>query len=309
MEWKAFPYPTMNMVVFLASSGEVKMPGSDKAMLPFAFGAALEPSAEGDDHREQLAAWLTSPKNRFFARSTVNRIWYHLMGRGLVDPIDDFRDSNPSSNPELLDALANDFIENGYRFKPLIRSILSSNSYQLAADSEEPQSSKAASDEPYFTRAVIRMLSAEQIMDAISMATGIPEPFPGYPLGTKAIALAEGGIDHKFLQAFTKPVRDVACDCARETEPSLNQVMHLVNNASILQKVDSEKSRLANWINEGKSAAEMVDLVYLSTVSRHPTEGEVQFIQGYLTASENTTGGLRDLQHALFNSNEFLLRH
>jgi hypothetical protein len=296
-------------VVFLKDSGEVKMPGSDQAMLPFAFGEALELSAESDDHREQLAVWLTSPKNRFFARSTVNRVWYHLMGRGLVDPIDDFRESNPPSNPGLLDALANDFVQNGYRFKPLMRSILNSNSYQLAADLKETQSSRAARAEPYFTRAVIRMLSAEQIIDAISTATGIPEPFPGYPLGTKAIALAEGGIDHKFLQAFTKPVRDVACDCARETEPSLNQVMHLVNNPSILQKVDSEDSRLARWIKDGKSTTELVDLLYLATVSRHPTQGELQFIQGYLTASEDTTVGLRDLQHALINSNEFLLRH
>ncbi|MBC8353555.1 MAG: DUF1553 domain-containing protein [Planctomycetes bacterium] len=296
-------------VVVLGESGELKMPGASEPIAPVAFGSLLEASGEEIDHREPLAAWLTSPKNRYFARSTVNRIWSHLMGRGLVEPIDDFRDSNPPSNPELLDALADDFSKNGYRFKPIIRSILNSHTYQLAAQLEIPQSPKAADDEQYFTRAIIRMLSAEQILDAINTATGLPERFPGYPLGTKAIALAEGSLDHKFLQAFTKPIRDVQCDCARETEPSLNQVVHLINNPSILDKVDSPQSRLAKWLEQGKSIPELIDLLYLSTVSRRPTRAEQQFSLGYLTASEGSAAGLRDLQHALINSNEFLLRH
>lgn len=296
-------------IVRLAESGELKMPGASEPIAPIAFGSPLEAKGEDNDHREPLAAWLTSPKNRYFARSTVNRVWSHLMGRGLVDPIDDFRDSNPASNPELLDALAKDFVDSGYRFKPIIRSILNSHTYQLAAEIDKPQSAKAADEEQYFTRAIIRMLSAEQIIDAISTSTGIPESFPGYPVGTKAIALAEGSIDHKFLQAFTKPVRDVQCDCARETEPSLNQVVHLINNPQILGKVDSNKSRLATWIDEKKNVNELIELLYLSTVSRRPTRDEQQFALGYLTASPVTADGLRDLQHALFNSNEFLLRH
>lgn len=296
-------------VVVLAESGELKMPGASDPIAPIAFGNPLEATGDDRDYREPLAAWLTSPNNRYFARSTVNRIWSHLMGRGLVDPIDDFRDSNPPSNPELLDALADDFVKNGFRFKPIIRSILNSHTYQLAAQLELPQSNKAADEEQYFTRAVIRMLSAEQIIDAISTATGRPEPFAGYPLGTKAIALAEGGLEHKFLQAFTKPIRDVQCDCARETEPSLNQVVHLINNPSILDKVDSPQSRLASWIESGKTNRELIELLYLSTASRRPTRDELQFSLGYLTASEDATAGLNDLQHALINSNEFLLRH
>ncbi|MBP87866.1 MAG: hypothetical protein CMJ64_14275 [Planctomycetaceae bacterium] len=296
-------------VVVLAESGELKMPGASEPIAPIAFGSLLEAKGEDNDHRELLAAWLTSPKNRYFARSTVNRIWSHLMGRGLVDPIDDFRDSNPPSNPELLDALADDFSENSFRFKPIIRSILNSHTYQLAAQLEQPQSPKAADEEQYFTHAVIHMLSAEQIIDAISTATGIPESFPGYPQGTRAIALAEGNIDHKFLQAFTKPIRDVQCDCARETEPSLNQVVHLLNNPDILGKVDSPKSRIARWTDEGKSLGELIEMLYLATLSRRPNCDELQFSLGYLTASEATESGLQDLQHALLNSNEFLLRH
>ena len=296
-------------IVRLAENGEVKMPGASEPIAPIAFGSLLTATGKEKDHREPLAAWLTSPKNRYFARSTVNRVWFHLMGRGLVDPIDDFRESNPASNQELLNALAKDFVDGGFRFKQIIRSILNSHTYQLSAEFDKPQSPKAADEERYFTKAVVRMLSAEQIIDAISTATGIPELFPGYPAGTKAIALAEGNIDHKFLKAFTKPVRDVQCDCARETEPSLNQVMHLINNPEILGKVDSTKSSLARWIDEQKSVDELIDMLYLSTVTRRPTGAEHQFALGYLTASEDTVTGLHDLQHALINSNEFLLRH
>jgi len=262
-----------------------------------------------EDRRVRLADWLTSPDNPFFARSTVNRIWYHLLGQGLVDPIDDFRKSNPPSNPELLDALADDFVANGYRFKPVIRSILNSRTYQLAAQWSTPQSPQSANDRRYFTRAHVQMLTAEQIIDAISTATGVPEEFPGYPAGTKAIALAEGSVEHKFLQAFSKPVRDVACDCARETDPTLNQVIHLLNNPVILDKIDSSENRLAHAIAAEQSTDQLIELLYLATLSRLPTRDEVQFCRGYLTASESTAAGLGDLQHALINSNEFLLRH
>jgi hypothetical protein len=296
-------------VVLLSAAGDYKMPGKDEPVTPNAFGNPLEATADSGDHRAGLANWLTRAENRFFARSTVNRVWHHLTGQGLVDPIDDFRDSNPPSNPELLDALAEDFIINGYRFKPVIRSILNSSTYQLASQIDQPQSAKAANDQRYFTRAVVRMHSAEQIIDAISTATGIPEDFPGYPAGTKAISLAEGAVEHKFLQAFTKPVRDVACDCARETEPSLNQVIHLINNPNILEKIDSPQSRLGGAIEAGKDVKQLMELLYLATLSRRPTRDELQFGLGYLTASENTADGLHDLQHALMNSNEFLLRH
>jgi hypothetical protein len=299
-------------VVHLSASGDVQMPGTDEKLRPVAFGTDLASASdhrvESDDPREQLADWLTSPENGFFARSTVNRVWFHLMARGLVDPIDDFRDSNPPSNPELLDALAAEFIECGYRIKPVIRSILNSHAYQLRAE-EAKQSPKAADGRSYFSQAVIQILSAEQILDAISMATGTKETFPGYPIGTKAIAIAEGRIDHHFLQAFSKPVRDVACDCARETEPSLNQVVHLINNPGILQKIESDEGRIALWLKSGRSHSELIELLYLATVTRRPLRDELQFGLGFLAASEMPATGLHDLQHALINSNEFLLRH
>lgn len=296
-------------VVYLTTVGEVTMPGESQPLKPTAFGMPTENLAAGDDRRFDLAAWLTSGDNRYFARSTVNRVWAHVMGLGIVEPVDDFRDSNPPSNPALLDALAKEFVESGYRFKPVLRSILNSRTYQLSSARSVKQSSRAAPPKRYFTRPIIKLLSAEQIIDAISTATDVPERFPGYPRGAKAISLAEGAVDHKFLQAFTRPVRDVACDCARETEPGLNQALHLLNNPSILKKIDAPKSRLGRWLKAGKRPDEIVELIYLATLSRRPREKERAVARAHLDASRKPADGLRDLQHALLNSNEFLLRH
>ena len=296
-------------IIYLKTTGEVKMPGSEESMLPQAFGTKTAELEAVDDRRIGLADWLIDPSNAFFARSTVNRIWFHLMGQGVVEPVDDFRDSNPPSSHELLDALAGEFIKNGFRFKPIIRDILNSTTYQLSPSSVPEQSAHAADAGRYFTRPIVKMLSAEQIIDAISTATGIPEMFPGYPLGTKAVSIAEGRIEHKFLQAFTRPIRDVACDCAREDEPSLNQVVHLLNNENILAKIDAPNNRMGRWLEEKLAIDEIISAIYVATLTRKPTATEHQFARRHVEESSAALDGLRDLQHALINSNEFLLRH
>jgi hypothetical protein len=295
--------------VYLARTGEVQFPDTQIDVAPIAFGTPAGQLKPGEDRRIRLADWLTDPQNKFFARSVTNRIWYHLMGQGIVDPIDDFRDSNLPSNAALLDALAQDFIKHGYRFKPVIRSILNSRTYQLSAEFRGKQSTLAAKPDRYFTRSIVRMLEAEQIIDAISSATGVPERFPNYPLGTRAVALAEGAVNHKFLQAFTKPIRDVGCECARETDPTLNQVIHLLNNPELLNKIESPQSRLGGWLETNKTTAEIVERLYLATLSRRPTAAEQQLAADYLQTASARSTGLRDLQHALLMSNEFLLRH
>src|SRR5204863_2713784 len=126
----------------------------------------------------------------------------------------------------------------------------------------------------YFTQARVKMLSAEQVLDAVSQATGVPEKFKGYPLGTRAVELPEGGIQHPFLQAFAKPVRDVSCECAREEDPSLPQMLHLLNNKGVLKKLTSPQARLATALRGGKDNAALVEQLYLSTLSRRPTAAE-----------------------------------
>jgi Protein of unknown function (DUF1553)/Protein of unknown function (DUF1549) len=320
VQYKGSKFGLDDEVVYLQPGREVQHPTTRKKQEPIAFGSPAGLLAPDEDRREKLADWLTQPGNRYFAPSMVNRVWYHLLGRGIVEPVDDFRDTNPPSNPELLDALAKDFAKNGYRLKPLIRSILNSQTYQLASTfppspsgrgvgDEGKQSEFAADPDRYFTKAAIRMLSAEQILDAISAATGVPETFKGYPAGTRAVELAEGGINHPFLQAFSKPVRDVSCECAREEEPSLPQMLHLLNNKGMLNKVTSPQARLAKSMRENKNNAIVVEQIYLTTLSRRPLPGEVAIALRHINRFDDRAKGLQDLQYALFNLGEFLLRH
>ena len=153
------------------------------------------------------------------------------------------------------------------------------------------------------------MLSAEQILDAVSQASGIPETFKGFPAGTRALDLPEGGFPHPFLQAFSRPVRDQTCECAREDDPGFPQVLHLLNNAGVLDKVRSPKGRVAEWRKAGKTDAEVTELIYLSTLSRRPTDKEREVVAKFLKAAATPEIGFQDVQHALMNLNEFLLRH
>ena len=186
VQFKGAKFGLDDEVVYLQPGREVQHPTTRKKQEPIAFGSPAGLLAADADRREKLADWLTRPDNRYFALALVNRVWYHLLGRGIVEPVDDFRATNPPSNPELLDALARQFVKNGYRLKPLMRSILNSQTYQLASVGAGKQSPFAADPDRYFTKAAIRMLTAEQILDAISSATGVAETFPGYPPGTRA---------------------------------------------------------------------------------------------------------------------------
>ncbi len=309
VQFKGAKFGLDDEIVYLQPGREVNHPTTRKKQEPIAFGVPAGPLAPEDDRREKLADWLTRADNRYFAPSIVNRVWYHLLGRGIVEPVDDFRDTNPPSNPDLLDALARDFVKNGYRLKPLIRGILNSHTYQLASTGAPKQSEFAADPDRYFTKASIRMLSAEQILDAISAATGVPENFKGYPVGTRALELAEGGVNHPFLQAFSKPVRDVSCECAREDDPSLPQMLHLLNNKGMLNKVSSPQSRLASALREKKNDAAVIEQLYLATLSRRPTAAEIGIATRHIEIVGDRVRALQDVQYALFNLGEFLLRH
>lgn len=308
VQFKGTAFGLDDEIVYLQSGREVQNPLTRKPQPPVAFGTKAGPFAADDDRRRAFADWLTKPGNKFFAPSIANRVWFHLIGKGIVDPVDDFRDTNPPSNPELLQTLADDFAKNGYRLKPLAKLILNSRTYQLASEAPK-QSPNAASPDRYFIKASVRMLAAEQVLDAVSSATGVPESFKGYPAGTRALDLPEGGIDHPFLQAFSRPVRDVVCECAREEDPSLPQVLHMLNNAGVLDKVRSDKGRVAAWLKDGKTPDEIVERIYLATLSRRPTEAERRLVQKHLAGVKDPTAGLQDVQHALLNVNEFLLRH
>jgi len=308
VQFKGAQFGLDDEIVYLDSRRELNNPLTKKPQPPVAFSTLAEGLGPDDDRRVKLAEWLTAPQNKYFAPAVANRVWFHLLGKGIVDPVDDFRDTNPPSNPQLLKALADEFTKSGYRLKPLVRSIITSRTYQLAAQMPV-QSVNAADPEAYFTHASVRMLAAEQVLDAVSSATGVPERFKGFPAGTRALELPEGGVAHPFLQAFSKPVRDVSCECAREDDPGLPQVLHMLNNANVLDRVRSPESRVAQWLNSGKETAWIVDQMYLATLTRRPTAEEKRLVLEHIHAGGKPEAGLQDLQHALLNLNEFLLRH
>ena len=192
-------------VIYLKPTGEVTHPRKRAVVKPRPLGG---PVAEDEfDRRRKLADWLTAPDNPFFARNLVNRFWGYLMGRGLVEPLDDMRATNPASNPELLDALADDFVKHKYDLRHLLRTIMNARGYQLA--SKSTPGNKADAQNVHFTRYTIRRLTAEQLADAIDFATGTIEKYPGLPLGTRAIQLPDSGVKSFLLDTFGRPARQI----------------------------------------------------------------------------------------------------
>ncbi len=188
-------------VVYATGSGDVRQPRTGQTMKPKALGGPVLDDPAAPDRRVKLAAWLSSPSNPFFAKSLVNRIWYHLLGRGIVEPVDDFRDSNPACNDELLEGLTGEFVKNGYDLKKLIRAILHSRTYQMSATTNALN----ADDGLYFSHAQTKLLPAEALLDAISSVTGTTTSFSGLPKGARATQIPDGTIDNPFLKTFGRP--------------------------------------------------------------------------------------------------------
>jgi hypothetical protein len=252
-----------------------------------------------------LAVWLTSAENKLFTRACVNRIWHHLFGRGIVEPVDDFRSSNPPSQPELLDALAAEFVRLGYDRKELIRTILRSRTYQLSAQGD----AAADPDNRYFARASVRPLGAEQLLDSISRATGVPEPFAGFPLGTRAAELPDGELAHRFLTAFGRPARALSCACERETETTVNQALELVGGRIIEPKLADPNGRLARLLASGVDDSRLMEDLFLSALSRLPSDAERRTLSARLAAASDRRQAAEDLFWALFNHREFVFQH
>jgi hypothetical protein len=291
--------------VYLDRSGEVVQPRTGKVMAPKFMGGAVATVPPGMDRRAVLARWLTSGDNPFFARSVANRIWFHLLGRGIVDPVDDFRDSNPSANDELLSALAHDLAEHHFDIKHLIRVILNSRTYQLSAQTNDFNKD----DNKYFSHAVTRLLTAEQMLDAICTATGVPEKFAGLPLGTRAMQLPDGEVNHVFLKTFGQPARELACECEREGDSNLAQALQLINGPTINDKVRNSDNRLGKLLAAKASDGEILNKLYLATLSRLPADGEVKAALEHVAKAADKRKAWEDVQWALLNSKEFLFRH
>lgn len=292
-------------VIYFDRSGEVVQPRTNKVMPPRFLGGELPAIAPGRDRREAFADWLTRPDNPFFARSVVNRVWFHIIGRGIVDPVDDFRESNPSANDALLDALAKDFVASRFDLKHLIRTIVNSRTYQLSAQASELNKD----DTKYFSHAVTKLYGAEQLLDAICLATGVPEKYAGLPAGTRAVQLPDGEANHPFLKTFGQPARELACECERESDSNLAQALQLVNGPTINEKLRKADNRLGQVLAKKLPDAEILSELYLTLVTRLPKETEVKNTLEYVAKAKDKRKAWEDVLWALLNSKEFLFRH
>lgn len=292
-------------VVFVNRSGEVSNPRTGQQMKPWLLLKGEAEVAPQQDRREVFAHWLTDPENPFFAKAAVNRIWGYIMGKGIVEPVDDFRDSNPPSNEELLTALAQDFIDSGFDQKHVIRTILNSATYQLSSKKNEWN----AEDDTYFSHSNVRLLSAEQLLDAICQVTDVPEKFPGLPAGTVATALPDPKIDNYFLKIFGQPQREMACSCERSNESNLSQALQMINGPTVHNKLRDDKGRINRLIEAGVADGDIVKELYLWSLGRPPTKTELLAATEHVESSEQRRQGLEDVGWALLNSKEFLFQH
>jgi hypothetical protein len=263
-----------------------------------------EETPEGD-RRELFAQWLTAKDNQWFARNIVNRVWAHYLGRGIVEPVDDVRLTNPPTNPELLDTLADHFVASGYDLHELIRTITASRTYQL---SSQPVASNER-DEQNYSRALFRRLDAEVRFDMICQVTGMPEKFRGMPDGYRAIQLWDSQVKHYFLSLFGRPIRSTACECERATEPSVGQVLHILNSPEIQSKLSDGGGRLVKLVNQTADDSQLVEELYLSFYSRFPTEEERQAVTTYLGQAPDRQRAAEDVAWSLMNTVEFLFNH
>jgi hypothetical protein len=303
-----------DQIVYQDRDGEVAHPRTGVMLKPRFPGAATPDFAPDADRLQALADWIARPDNPFFARAQANRVWQHLLGRGIVEPNDDFRASNPPVNPALLDALGKDFAEHHFALRHLVRTILNSRTYQLSAVPNDTN----RDDEANFSHALIRPLQAEQLLDAVAQVTGVSSPFPGFPEGTRAVQLpgVKTGREprrvptemEKFLTTFGKPERSLSCECERSDDTTLAQAFQLITGDLLNRRLGEPDNRIGRLLGEGKSDEAIIDELYLASLCRPPSDRERQQALAIVHRARNRRAALEDVAWGLLNAKAFLLR-
>ena len=288
--------------IFVKKDGGVSNPMTNKPMKPRGLGGLESEYVRGEDPRGKLMDWLTERDNPFFAKAMVNRVWGHFMGIGLVDPVDDMRVTNPPSNPVLMDALAADFIAHNYDIHHLIRTIMNSRTYQLSAEPTEWNEK----DRQNYARYYARRLPAEVLLDAVGKVTDKPERFGGLPAGTTAIALPDEAANSYFLEIFGRSIRETPCECGRSYEPSLSQLLHLMNSQETQNKIGDSKGRVAMHVAAKTPDEPFIEELYLRAFGRQPRQDELATALEYIKTEPERKAALEDLVWALLCSKEFM---
>lgn len=296
-----------NRTIFVDDQGEVLQPRTGKPRLPKPLDGIAIPFDDPGDRRDHLARWLTSPENPYFSKAIVNRVWSNFMGRGLVEGIDDIRQTNPSSNEKLFARLSRELVAHQFDLKWLMREILHSEAYQRTHQTL-PENTD---DQRFYSHAYPRRLKAEVLLDAISQVTSVPTAFKDQPPGTRAIQLPDASVGSYFLDTFGRPERLLTCTCERSDEPSMTQVLHLTNGKTIQEKIEAKDGRVGRLLESGVSATEIIDSLYLSALCRRASESERTRLVAVI---DDTPGAekrqvIEDLFWSVLTSKEFLFQH
>ena len=294
-------------VVFNRGNGGVRHPVGNRDIPPKFLGMDGGTPAEGQDRREVMAKWLASPQNPFFAKNLANLVWAHFFGKGIVEPVDDVRISNPPSNPELLDELGKRFTDSNYNFKKLVRDICASRTYQLTPKSNELN----AEDTRNFAKGTIRRLRAEVLLDVINQVTVTKDKFRGLPVGSRAVEIVDGRTTSYFLTTFGRADRGTVCSCEVKMEPNLSQALHLLNGDTVNNKIQSG-GLVAAMTKEGKTPDQIIEEFYWRSLARPPTQTEQTKLATYFAEAKTPAEKsivLNDVFWAVLNSKEFIFNH
>jgi hypothetical protein len=298
--------PNAKVVQLNLAAGPAVDPRTGRAHPPRFLGGAEPNLPAGQDRRIAYAAWLTSQQNPFFARGLVNRLWSYFFHRGIIEPVDDIRSTNPPINPALLDALTQDFVEHHFDARHLMRRIVTSATYQR---SSRPTASNRH-DEQNFSHAIPRRVPAEALLDSLVQATGVPENFGGAPAGFRAAQLPDANVDSDFLRLFGKPQRMDACECERDNSSNMLQALHFINGKSILSRVQNPNGRAALLLRQKLTDEQLVRELYLWSLARNPNGEELKMSLAFVGSyGARQAEAVQDLMWALLNSKDFLLVH
>ncbi len=278
-------------------------PRTEQDLRPAGLGGEPMDIPAYEDPRHALVDWMAAPDNPFFAKALANRYWKHFFGRGIVDPEDDMRVTNPPTNPELLDALAKHFVDSKFDLKDMARTICRSNVYQLSSEPNEFN----ATDKLNFSSFYPRRINAEPLYDAINQVAATNVSFAGMPQGTRAVQLPDSGFNDYFLLVFGKPQAESACECERSSEANLAQSLHLLNSTDIQGKLAAGGGRCQQLAeDEDRTHEERIAELYYAALSRPPREEELKFVLAYIEGKTNKRQAYEDLTWALYNTKEFL---
>jgi len=291
--------------IFVKPDGGVRNPATNRLVDPRGLDGPEITITEDEDPRHKLVDWMVAPENPMFAAAITNRLWAHFMGRGLVEPVDDMRVTNPPSNPQLLTAMSRDLIDHKFDLKHLIRAIMNSTSYQLSSDPND----KNIDDQQNYARAYPRRIIAEVILDGVCQVTGARERFDGLPEGTRAIQLPDESVGSYFLDVFGRPTRETPCECERPKEANLAQTLHLLNSDDLQGKIAGGQGRVALLIKEKKPSPEIVEELYLAAFGRFPRAAELKSVLAYVGEQPDARLAWEDVVWAMLNSKEFLFNH